>query len=77
LIALPIPPLNTALIMQAHAQIPTMAAMVMPVAMANLEASYPVSTFVSLLVSVFVLMMSSFMCLIFHLFCHSLPSLKH
>jgi type IV secretory pathway VirB3-like protein len=77
LITLPTPPLNTALIMQAHAQIPTRAAMVIPVPIANLEVSYPVSTFVSLVVSVFVLMMLSFIYLIFPLFCHSLPSLKH
>ncbi|MBU1986026.1 MAG: hypothetical protein KJ846_02225 [Proteobacteria bacterium] len=56
----PIPLFNSALIMQARAQIPTMAAVVIPVASANLEVSYPVSTFVALLVCVFVLMIFSF-----------------
>jgi hypothetical protein len=81
LITFPVPPLTMALIRQAHAQIPTRAAMVSPVPSANLEVSYPMLVWVSLLTSVLVFMMFSFMLLVIYLillpFHFPLPLLKH
>jgi hypothetical protein len=77
----PSPLLTKALIMVAQAQIPTRAAMVKPVARANFEVSYPRLILVSVLVSVVVFMVFSFIWLnggcFLSLFHCSLSSIKH